>query len=382
MSASHRFIFSTFLFLALCCFAVSSAFAATTHVFYKDLTGTNQCALGYSGFCATAFSRVTRKYQYRYVQEGCDYFGYSDINVRYSETPPSYGPTGLYYDNATKSIDHVTSAQKMTHTCNDGEKFELIGCTAQCVADPCNALKDQEFSGASACGSFSCNTGTLQNGTCDGKVLLTGAASTVTDTNKCIGSLVSNNLTNAFYKTTDNGKASGTAYCSATYKYTGISDTQAPDPLSLAALALYQAVPLPDDGICPADKPQPTNINGIDACIDNKLPDSPCPVQGEKPNSNGVCVSPDDPTYPDDDPTDPTPETGCPAGQIKNNSGVCVPYADATKCPVGQVRDNLGTCSPDPKANSCPVGQVKNITTGLCSNDPRGTGCAGGALLD
>lgn len=376
-----KIILKTFLILALGCFGASSAFAATTHVFYKDLTGTNQCDFGYSAFCATAFARVPRKSQYRYIQEGCDYFGYSEINVRYSETSPSYGSTGLYYDDAAKSINHVTSAQKMTHTCNDGEKFELIGCTPQCVVDPCKPLKDQQFSGSSECGSWSCDSGVLTGGSCNGKVVLSGGASSATK-QQCTGTLVSSDTSRGFYKTSDNGKSSGVAYCSATYKYTGTSASQNDVPLDLSALALSKAVPMPDNGICPPDKPQPTTINGIASCIDNKLPDSECPIAGEKPNSTGLCVPPDDPTYPKDtDPTKPDPKVGCDVGKIKNASGVCVPYADATKCKVGEIRSNTGICTVDPKATKCEQGQVKNAS-GACVTDPKGTGCKNDALPD
>ena len=135
---SSIFIFLIFLFIS-----ASSAFSAT-HTFYKDLTGTGQCSFSSSSFCANAFNNVVKRYNYRYKQEGCDFFGYQDINVRYSETPPSYNATGLYYDDAAKSIVHVTSAQKMTHVCQSGEKFELIGCTPKCVPDECEAGKVEQ----------------------------------------------------------------------------------------------------------------------------------------------------------------------------------------------------------------------------------------------
>lgn len=392
MSFLNKIIFKTFLFLAFMCFCVSSVFAKD-YFYYQSWVESGKCNIAdYQSLCQSAYTKTygsNSNYQYK----GCYtdgalttgfyfYFQY-DTKTKLIETSP-----GVYDYTWTGNNLRGGSASgaSIKHVCPDGQKFELIGCTPKCVPDPCAPLKDQQFSGASECGSFACNTGTLTNGSCDGKVVLTGAASSVTDSNQCIGTLVSNDLTKAYYKKTDDGKSSGTAYCSATYKYTGVSDQSSPTPLDLSALALYQAVPLPDNGICPDSKPLQTTINGIDACIDNKLPDdNPCPVAGEKPNANGVCVGPNDPTYPDgsDPKPDPNnPDTSCPKGEIRNNQGKCVPYADATKCPAGEIRDNLGICSPDPKSNSCPQGTVKNTVTGACITDPRGSGCEGNALPD
>lgn len=375
-----KILIKTFLILALGCFWSSSAFADTTYKYFDDAN--YKCYLDIQAACGARLSKESASYATMTPPRTVSLLSCSEIYPQYKVRVSYANPTTGVISSTDSAVTAIVNTKYKT--CPAGETFKLEGCTATCVPDPCASLKDQEFSGASACGSFACNTGTLQNGTCDGKVVLSGASSTVTDTNKCIGTLVSNDLTKAYYKKEDNGKSSGTAYCSATYKYIGASDTSEPTPLDLSLLSLYQAVPLPDDGVCPPSKPLQTTINGIDACIDNQLPDDDnCPVDGEKQNSNGVCVGPDDPTYPKDgedpnkDPNEDKPNT-CPKGQIKNNSGVCVPYGDATNCPVGQVRSNLGTCITDPKANSCPSGQIKNLA-GACVPNPKGTGCADGS---
>lgn len=379
MSAFHRFVFSTFLLLALGCFAASSAFASP-HVYYKF--GNNQCSFNKTDACASALQALNTQfapYAITYTNLGCT--GY-DPELSWRRQRYNYEAQN-YYDIS----EGVSGAgQGFTVEC-DGQLTLNADCSTTCGDDPCKNLKDQEFSGLSVCGSFSCSDGgVIQGGSCSrGKMLQSiGSPDQNLINDQCIGTFDRPNLTTRFYnKTDDEGKSSGSAYCSAFYKYNGLSATDTVADLNLAALSAANAVPLPASGVCPADKPLKSKIGDVDVCIDNKLPDSPCPVAGEKPNSNGVCVSPDDPTYPkDNDPTKPDPKTSCDAGEIRNNSGKCVPYADATKCEAGQVRDNLGLCSADPKANSCPQGTVKNKTTGACSADPRGTGCPNNQLPD
>ncbi len=385
MSAFHRFLFSTFLLLALCFFAASSAFAATTYYYYRSADETT-CNLQQSAICSYSIAKlnaISPNYQY----SGCSLDGTSLALDKLAKTTTTNHETGqqtvtwIPYGSAS-------AGRRISKSCSDGETLKLQGCTATCVADPCAPLKGQEFSGLGVCGSFSCSDGgVVQNGSCSKGQMTqsTGQApQSMIDTNQCIGTFDRPNLTQKFYnKGDDEGKSSGAAYCSAFYKYTGLSSNDTVEDLNLFLLSAFAAVPMPDNGICPPDKPQPSTINGQQVCIPNTLPDDDnCPVDGEKQNTNGVCVGPNDPTYPDDDTTDPKPETGCPAGEIRNNAGKCVPYADAGKCPAGEIRNNLGTCSLDPKSNYCPQGQVKNMVTGACVTDPRGTGCEGNALPD
>lgn len=376
-------IFKTFLFLSLMCFCFS-AFAKD--YFYYQSSISNQCSFQKDQYCQEYASFAsgngrTVSVTSCYVQEG--FLKLNTATVYTYVVSPGQTVTEYSTGSGIAGFSHV-------HQCSQGEQFVLNGCTATCIPDPCQAFKDQEFTTYSSCGSWSCpNNGTMQNGTCtNGKTNLLKSApvgATVDKTNQCSGLLVGQvDLVNYKYETKDNGKSSGQAYCSAKYKYDGASSETNTEALTLLALSYYDAVPLPDNGVCPSDKPLPVNIGGIDACIDNKLPDdNPCSVAGEKPNANGVCVGPDDPTYPkDNDPTKPDPKTSCDAGEIRNNQGKCVPYADAGKCEAGEVRSNLGTCVPDPKANSCGQGLIKNKLTGSCDKDPRGTGCNDNSIPD
>lgn len=391
MSAFHRFLFSTFLFLALTCFAASAAFAITYT--YWAAPGYTQCNLSLPALCSSAYG------SYKTTNNDCttssveckeEYQG----NLILKNTCKGKDPWGNYTGQTYSEIEsysNVTYYSKQTHTCPSGETFKLTGCTAECIPDPCKALKDQEETALVSCGTVTCPDGATivasgSSAYCSNGKKAVGAVSPapIATINGCSAALkpLISPITSVKVKSSATG-SSTEAYCSATYKHQGVSTPQIDVPPNLVPLT-FTGADYPDaNGDCSdPTKPIKSTLNGQTVCYPNDGGGNGCPVAGEKPNANGVCVSPDDPTYPDDDTTDPKPETGCPSGQIRNNSGVCVPYADATKCPVGQVRDNLGTCSPDPKANSCPVGQVKNVTTGLCSNDPRGTGCAGGSLPD
>ena len=137
MSAFYRFIFSTFLLLALGCFWASAAFA-TVYTYYRDAAGL-QCATSSGSFCSDVFSKILRKTNYQYSYEGCDLFGYSSVQVKYYETPPSYNSTGIYYEAARRSTIYTTAAAVLTKDCPVGTTFKLTGCTATCESDPCNS---------------------------------------------------------------------------------------------------------------------------------------------------------------------------------------------------------------------------------------------------
>ena len=388
MSASHRFIFSTFLILALGCFWASAAFA-TTYKYYRY--GSNQCTLDKSSACSNALNIVKQPYltnpSVSITQTSCTDDS-SSISLSYKYARVNLIDGSLYdIENRNTGAGEV-----LNHVCSNGEKFELIGCTAQCVADPCNALKDNEEVALVSCGTVTCLDG--------GTIVGSGSSAYCSNGKKAVGVFVpapiatiggcsaalkplTSPITSVKVKSTASG-SSAEAYCSATYKHQGVSTPQIDVPSNLVPIT-FTGADYPDaNGDCSdPTKPIKSTINGQTVCYPNDGGGNGCPVQGEKPNANGVCVSPDDPTYPeDDDPTKPDPKTSCDAGEIRNNSGKCVPYADATKCEAGQVRDNLGLCSADPKANSCPQGTVKNKTTGACSADPRGTGCPNNQLPD
>lgn len=374
------------LILAFLFLASSFVSADTTYKYFKETTS-SQCSLNISGSCD-----LRKAYDLKGYASGTTI---SITACRESPTPqyttavkiPTSDPN--VFINTTGGASYV--ATTYTKTCKDGEQFVLKDCTATCVPDPCAALKGQEFIANTVCGSWSCKSGgVISGGNCTKNDLVvdTGspAQNTVDKVSQCVGVFDRPNLTTKFYdQGKDEGKASGTAYCSAFYKNSGVSinDTNLVDNLNLANIASSGAIPLPADGICPDDKPLKSNIGGLDVCVDNKLPDdNPCPVEGEKPNSNGVCVAPTDPTYPDNkDPTKPDPKTSCLKGEIRNNAGKCVPYAQAGTCPAGMHYDSTGTtCINDALSNSCPQGQVKNSFTGACVNDPKGTGCSDGSL--
>jgi len=379
MSAFHRFIFCTFLILALGFLGVSSALAAT-YTYYQS---GNQCNLVYGGFCSQTFNAITNPNK---EQLSCTV---DATNVRLSyKTFKVNTVSGAQYDVVT---NNPSVASVMKHTCAAGEKFELIGCTPRCVPETCADKVGQRKTLGVRCGTVTCAAGvTVKAGssfTCSQGV---GRFTPLLPSTKAYfdGCELESLATSSAPYTESDGKAfedelgsnSVTMYCSQEYEVTA-TETSQPDTESTdGGLSFYDAVPMPPNGICPPEKPQPSTINGQSVCIPNTLPDD-CPVQGEKLNSNGVCVAPDDPTYPDGD-SDTDPDTSCPNGEIRNNFGKCVPYADAAKCPAGEIRNNLGTCSPDPKSNTCPQGQVKNNVTGACITDPRGSGCEGNALPD
>jgi len=391
MSAFHRFICGTFLLLALSCFWATSAFAATTYYYYSSSASptSGTCGLDPKPFCDAHFASINSSNNLQNV--GCQTQS-NNPNYYYLLTKSK----GLTYVNGQPVTVWNDAPPKLIATrnskiCQDGEKFELIGCSATCVPDPCAALKDQEFDGSGECGSFTCPNGGLVVASGSTSYCTKGAPTlsyappqlAVNIRNSCAGNYKSH-TNNASVEKTLTGVGGGTFYCNAIFKYTGVTGVTAPSK-NLNVLSPFSgAIPTDSQGNC--DNPE-YPIKGIkdgqNVCYPQDDGNN-CPVEGEKENSNGVCVGPDDPTYPkeSDDPIKPKDDKACPAGQIKNNAGKCVPYADATKCPAGEVRNAAGLCSNDPKANSCPVGQVKNPTTGACGNDPRGTGCQDGSVPD
>lgn len=384
----NRLFLKVFLFLALACFGVSAF--ATTYKYYRY--GSNQCTLDKEAVCSNALNNIKAPYS-----------GNSSVSITQNSCTDDSSSVYLSYkyarvnwiDGSLYDIDNrnMGAGEVLNHVCSDGEKFELIGCTAQCVSDPCNSLKDTEESAIVSCGSASCPSGSVfqcSGGSCacsgGNKALFIAQPLPITSINGCSAVLKPQTIVpnSGKVKLSAAGSSSTGGYCTATFTHQGVSTPQTDTPTNLLSLA-FTGADYPDaNGDCsdPA-KPIKSTLNGQTVCYPNDGGGNGCPVEGEKPNSNGVCVGPDDPTYPSDtdpnkDPKDAEPNT-CPKGQIKNNSGVCVPYGDATECPTGQVRNNMGLCGADPNANKCPTGQVKNAQ-GVCANDPRGTGCNDNSL--
>lgn len=391
MSASHRFIFSTFLFLALSCFAVTSVFADTTYNYFQD--SNSQCYATINQACSARLASDSANYQKLSPPRSV-----SLTNCQVS--PPQYSIRVTYKDpNYPQPFESDSGAfyivNTLSKTCPSGTILKIEGCTATCEVDPCKSKQGQKESVSVQCGTASCSSGvTIAVGssafTCSAGVATfspqspTGNA--VKDACAMVGITSEDlpTLADARAKTEDLGSSRVPMYCNYTYEYTGQSGGQ-DTPLNNASLTLSPfsgAIPPDEQGNC--DNPE-YPIKGIKdgqtVCYPQDDGNN-CPVQGEKQNSNGVCVGPDDPTYPKDtDPTKPDPKVGCDAGKIKNASGVCVPYADATKCGVGMIRSNTGVCIVDPKASQCLQGQVKNAS-GACVTDPKGTGCKNDALPD
>ena len=51
------------------------------------------------------------------------------------------------------------SGSRLSKECNDSDVLTLNGCTATCVPDPCNVLKDNEETALVTCGTASCPNG-------------------------------------------------------------------------------------------------------------------------------------------------------------------------------------------------------------------------------
>lgn len=373
-------VLKTFLFLALGCFWASSAFASLTFKWYQSADYL-KCDLSYNPICNYTVSSWAPNSNYTYST--CRENGTSVEIARKQKTST--------WIDGVETITYVDSGYSYVgnaHTlvCPDNTKISLRGCTASCVADPCLDKRGQREAVSVECGTASCASGVTVAVGGSSFACSVGAATftpksptgdAVKDSCEMIGISSSSPPTigQGLAKVSDIGSSTVKMYCSYQYEYTGKSGGQdTPDPNASMALT-GGASKMPEDGICKDPAPLHGTLNGVPVCYPNELPDSSCPIANEKPNSTGLCVPPTDPTYPKDtDPTKPDPKTGCDVGKIKNASGVCVPYADATKCKVGEIRSNTGICTVDPKATKCEQGQVKNAL-GSCSADPRGTGC-------
>lgn len=390
MSFFNKMIFKTFLFFSLMFFSLSSVYAKT--LTYYSNANFSQCGLQSAPICSDYASSINGNGRTYSVLSCYQTGGFLAVSLKETYVyQKSDGSTATEISTTSGNAGFV-----MTKECGANDQIVLDGCTATCVADPCAVKKGQRENISTQCGTLTCSKGVTS---------LVGSAfvcsegvgsfspsspsgNAVKDSCAMVGITSESppTLSEARAKTQDIGGSSVPMYCNYEYEYTGESGGQ-DSPTNAASLTFTGgATKMPADGICKDPTPLKGKLNGVDVCYPNTLPDSPCPVAGEVPNSNGVCVGPNDPTYPDPTkPTDPNKDPNqdnpntCPKGQIKNISGVCVPYGDATECPTGQSRNNMGLCSPTPQPNNCPQGQTKNAQ-GVCANDPRGTGCADGSL--
>lgn len=300
MSFFEKIVFKTFLILALCCFAVSSAFADTTHKFYTTLDGGGYCNISPDAFTQQTFTwwilnpSVGSTF-YRPSYDGSQ-LNNAELYIRYSKS---------YYNENTKtwgppsSQEPVHVGRERTHTCPDNTQFVLDGCNASCVVDPCQAKQGLTFTKEVTCGTVTCInqgliTGTPPNLSCSkGIGIWTPAPAQTTSFEECSGTLLNANipsqgqLAQTIVPEDALGKSSTTAYCSATYTYTGSTGTSAENP-DLVNLSFSGVIPTTEDGQCPAGykkgsfalgEQDPNNPNNQYICI----PDSGSPTDPTDP---------------------------------------------------------------------------------------------------
>ena len=345
MSFFEKIVFKTFLILALICFGVSSAFAATESVYYSS-NSTQFCSTEPSSICAKNNSSTAN---YTSVYNGSSSISNDFLTCSYTLTQFNYNGPGLN----EVSTQSNTAGIVLRKTCNDNEKFELNGCEAKCVVDPCKQLQGQTFSKQVTCGTASCPTNSVF--ALDGssiycspvpgsKPSLTPAQSAVDSSTACQGTLTSSPLSGFKIKTSAAGSSSATLYCTASYINSGSSSLVSPDETGLASLSFMDVTETTEDGPCP-----PNTTKGSYALGDG--------------STKWICVK-DSGSQPD--PTDPPPINCAVGTHYDATTDKCV--ADTTP-----PKDSDGDGTPDSEddtPNGGGGGSNCNAQTGLGCNNP------------
>lgn len=380
MSAFYRFIFSTFLFLALTCFAASSAFA-TKDYFYSKHSATNTCFTTHQEVCAKHISYLEPLYPaVEFNLESCN-LSHPDIDITYSKdeiqqqynvTTGTWGPVPVH---SPSDGQYRLIGNRFKLTCQDNEQMKLEGCTAQCVPDDgCSTKRDQTVELEEICGLSQCPTGSTFSTTeksCKNSKGATVPAQSVYSipaagqTESFQGcEVVSQPSPDAagrgYFKDEELGSGELTTYCPVTYKYTGNKGSDSPDtgqntPSTDATSPSLEDIPklppglyLPEaDGGCKSGDSfgqYGAGDSSIDVCVPGSDGSgdgdsgATCPATGQiKVNGtcqcttsgyvvkNGVCSAPD--SNPD---PNPNPDgTTCPNNLPKNPDGSC-PSANTT----------------------------------------------------
>ena len=377
------------ILLAFLFFALSSvSLASKTYYYYS--TSNNFCSSVPDTVCTSLNSNggdIINTYAGQYQDRG------DGITCGFNRTLVDYnGPGKSVYQPFSGSFSTAYHGFKTQIVCADDETMELNGCTATCITDPCKPFKDQEATGLVTCGTASCPSPTTFEGNAQIGMGCTGGAKTQIIPNPsasavingCAATLKAGQAvpTSAKIKTSAAGSSSTTSYCNATYVYTGTSSQPYDQPTDLASLSFGGVTATTENGQCPSGT-----------------------VKGQL-NSSWVCVAE----------SNKGTNAGCPTGQIKDNQGQCVPFAEAgngsgsgdgsggggvtctitgqtqvngyCQCPSGQTVQNNqctvsdgsggggGTCTITGQTQvngscQCPTGQT--VQNGACSSSGQGS---------
>lgn len=293
-----RFLIALFLV-----FLTEISYASKTYYYYSTP----------SNFCSSVPDTVCQSYNSSDSVSSLTYAG--QYNINNNEGYLTCGFNSVQFDYFGPGKDHsqyfqppfpnIAHALKNQIVCADDETMELNGCTATCVSDPCKPFKDQESVGLVTCGTASCPSPTTFEGNAQIGMGCTGGAKTQiipspsasAVINGCAATLKAGQAlpTSAKIKTSAAGSSSTMSYCEATYVYTGASANPNVTPSDLVSLSFGGVTATTENGQCP------------DGTVKGQL------------NNSWVCVAD----------SNKGTNAGCPTGQIKDNQGQCVPFAEA-----------------------------------------------------
>lgn len=306
MALFLRVFISLFLLSSSNVFALGMDGGADVDYIYYERAG--ECSSSYQTFCTSdVFPKSTSNQLV--TQIGCGLYGYSDPQAHYStqwRAGWNVEPVGsiIFGNNGLAATRHKT--------CSSTEEFQLNGCTATCVTkppEPCLAKKDQFKTLSVQCGTFNCpaNSHTVLNGliVCDkkGGYFTPSIPANSASYQGCAlqaQAVPEFSVNDATGLNSEVGGQTQAGFCSVEYKYTGTSGSA-------------------------TDTPTMTNGTGFNVSYLPAGEGGQCDT-GYKPGTKdgfNICV----------------PDTGstsaCAKGEIRNNSGVCVPFAQAGLNPDG-----------------------------------------------
>lgn len=330
--------------IVLTLFLFSMTVFADTYYYYKDTS--------WGAFCSTDKDKVCTNYTEHYTTA----YASTRSNVRQtactlSSSTNNLSTSGLY-DSGRFALDQPwsgSSGARYQFTCQPTEDFQLNGCTPTCVPKPsCKGLQGQSFTAQSTCGTASCmspgvfvqsSSGAISCST--GRAMFLPTLPISSSKNGCTGVPQPDYVaTNPRVQNSAIGQSSTTAYCDVAFFYTGSEGPAAVEQAGLVSLDYSGVTPTTEDGTCP-----------------------PNTVKGQGP-MGWICI-PDTPT-----------DNQCPTGQIRDNTGTCVPTTDAGQCPTGQTRNADGICAAPPTDNGNTGGTSGN-TGGSSGGGGGGGGSAG-----
>ncbi len=301
MALFLRVFISLFLFLSQSVYALGMDGGADVDYTYYERAG--ECSISYQTFCTSdVFPKSTSNQLV--TQIGCGLYGHADPQAHYStqwRAGWNVEPVGsiIFGNDGLAATRHKT--------CSSTEEFQLNGCTATCVTkppEPCLAKKDQIKTLSVQCGTFNCpsNSHTVLNGliVCDkqGGYFTSTIPSSSASYEGCAlqaQAVPEFGINDAVGKNSEVGGQTQAGFCNVEYKYTGTSGSATDTPTMTNGTGFNVSyLPAGEGGQCSTGY-KPGTQNGFNICV----PDS-----GES-------------------------GTECPSGQIRNNSGKCVPTSEA-----------------------------------------------------